>query len=395
MTTPTVTAGFEKTDRLKALPPYLFIEIDKKKRAKIASGADVINLGVGDPDRPTPKFIIDRMAKAVYDPANHRYPFDEGVPAFKDSAAAFMQKRFTLTLDPKTEILTTIGSKDGIAHLPLAVVNPGDIVLVPVPGYPVYNSGAIFAGGRPWKMELTEANGWLPDLDAIPADVAGQAKLIWVNYPNNPTAAVAPRSFYEKLLAFAQKHDLIIASDLAYSETYFDKPPVSILELPGARERAIEFHSLSKTFNMTGWRLGFAAGNAAVIGALAQVKGNCDSGQFNAVQWAGKEALDNYQHPDVLAMTDIYRQRRDALCDGLTAIGITTPKPAASFFVWGKCPAGYSSMDFAARVLDEAAVVMVPGGGFGKHCDGYFRAALTVEVDRIKQAVDRLGKIKW
>lgn len=387
--------AFEKTKRLQALPPYLFIEIDKKKRAKIASGADVINLGVGDPDRPTPQFIIDRMAKAIYEPANHRYPFDEGVPQFKDSAAAFMTDRFGLSLDPKSQILTTIGSKDGIAHLPLAVVNPDDIVLVPVPGYPVYNSGAIFAGGRPWKLELTEANGWLPDLDAIPSDVARQAKLIWVNYPNNPTAAVAPGSFYEKLVAFCEQHDILIASDLAYSETYFDQPPVSILQIPGAMERAIEFHSLSKTFNMTGWRIGFAAGNADIIGALAQVKGNSDSGQFNAIQWAGKEALDHYKHPEVLAMTETYRRRRDALCEGLSAIGIATPKPHASFFVWGKCPAGYSSMDFVARVLEEAAVVMVPGGGFGKHCDGHFRAALTVEVDRIKQAVERIGKIKW
>jgi LL-diaminopimelate aminotransferase len=394
MTSAAQTTTIDKSDRLKALPPYLFIEIDKKKRAKMASGADVINLGVGDPDRPTPKFIIDAMAKAIYDPKNHRYPFDEGVPAFRDSAAAFMAKRFGVHLSTD-QIITTIGSKDGIAHLPLAVVNPNDIVLVPAPGYPVYRSGAIFAGGRPYTMELKPELGYLPDLDAIPTDVADQARLIWVNYPNNPTAAVAPRSFYEKLVAFAQRHDLIIASDLAYSETYFDQPPVSILEIPGAIDRAIEFHSLSKTFNMTGWRIGFAVGNAKIVGALAQVKGNSDSGQFNAIQWAGKEALDNYQHPDVLAMTQTYLQRRDVLCDGLTAIGIETPKPHASFFVWGKCPAGYSSMDFAARVLEEAAVVLVPGGGFAPHCDGYFRAALTVEVDRIQQAVDRIARMKF
>ncbi|MBI1369498.1 MAG: aminotransferase class I/II-fold pyridoxal phosphate-dependent enzyme [Planctomycetes bacterium] len=391
----TSSRTIEKSDRLKALPPYLFIEIDKKKRAKIASGADVINLGVGDPDRPTPKFIIDRMAKAIYDPKNHRYPFDEGVPAFKDSAASFMERRFGVKLDPATQILTTIGSKDGIAHLPLAVVNPGDIVLVPSPGYPVYHSGAVFAGGRPWKMDLTEANGYLPDLSAIPEDVASQAKLIWVNYPNNPTAAVAPMAFYESLVEFARKYGIIIASDLAYSETYFDEPPRSILEVPGAMDCAIEMHSLSKTFNMTGWRLGFAAGNREVIAALAQVKGNSDSGQFNAVQWAGKEALDHYDHEEVKAMTETYRQRRDALCDGLGAIGIETPKCAASFFVWGKCPKGMSSMDFVGRVLEEAAVVMVPGGGFGAHCDKYFRAALTVEVDRIREAVERIGKIKW
>ena len=387
--------NFEKSERLKALPPYLFIEIDKKKRAKIASGADVINLGIGDPDKPTPSFIIDKMAEAIRDAKNHRYPFDEGVPAFKDSAAAFMAERFGVKLDPASEILTTIGSKDGIAHLPLAMVNPGDVVLVPAPGYPVYNSGAIFAGGRPWKMDLTAENGYLPDLEAIPVDVAEQARLIWINYPNNPTAAVAPLTFYQLLVEFARKHDIIIASDLAYSETYFEEPPHSILEIDGARECAIEFHSLSKTFNMTGWRLGFAAGNPEVIGALAQVKGNCDSGQFNAIQWAGKEALDNYKHDDVLAMTQTYRQRRDALCDGLSAAGIETPRCAASFFVWGKCPAGVSSMDFVSRVLDEAAVVLVPGGGFAPHCDDSFRAALTVDVDRIEEAVDRISKIKW
>jgi len=385
--------AFEKSDRLKALPPYLFIEIDKKKRAKIASGADVINLGIGDPDRPTPKFIIDKMAEAIYDPKNHCYPFDEGVPAFKDSAAAFMKARFGLDLDKGSEILTTIGSKDGVAHLPLACVNPDDIVLVPSPGYPVYNSGAIFAGGRPWKMDLTAENNWLPDLDAIPTDVAAQARLMWINYPNNPTAATAPLSFYEKLVAFAKEHDIIIASDLAYSETYFDEPPHSILEVDGAMDCCVEMHSLSKTFNMTGWRIGFVAGNADVVGALAQVKGNCDSGQFNAIQWAGKEALDNYQHADVLAMTETYRERRDVLCEGLSGIGIEAPKPGASFFVWGKVPDGFNSMDFAAKVLDEADTVIVPGAGFAPHCDGFFRAALTVEVDRLKEAVERISKI--
>ena len=387
--------AFEKTERLKALPPYLFIEIAKKKQAKLAAGADVINLGIGDPDRPTPRFIIDQMAEAIYEPKNHSYPFDEGVPAFRDSAAAFMSERFGVKLDAGSEILTTIGSKDGIAHLPLAAVNPGDVVLVPAPGYPVYNSGAIFAGGRPWTMELTDANDYLPDLDAIPADVAEQAKLIWVNYPNNPTAATAPLGFYEKLVAFARKHDLIIASDLAYSETYFDAPPHSVLEVDGAKERTIEFHSLSKTFNMTGWRIGFAAGSAEVIGALAAIKGNCDSGQFNAIQWAGKEALDNVNHSDVTAMRDLYRERRDALCEGLSSVGIDTPKPGASFFVWGRTPGNMKSMDFATRVLEEADVVLIPGRGFAEHCDGYFRAALTVEVDRINEAVERIGKINW
>lgn len=387
--------AFTKSQRLQALPPYLFIEIDKKKRAKLEAGADVINLGVGDPDRPTPSFIIDAMAEAIRDPKNHQYPFDEGVPEFKTAAAAFMAERFGVRLDAGSEIIATIGSKDGIAHLPLAVVNGDDVVLVPAPGYPVYHSAATFAGGRPWTMDLSEANGWLPDLDTIPPDVADQASLIWVNYPNNPTAATAPRSFYETLVRFAEKSDLVIASDVAYSETYFDDPPASVLQVDGARERTIEFHSLSKTFNMTGWRIGFACGAAEVVGALGQVKGNCDSGQFNAIQWAGKAALEQYRHADVTAMLDVYRERRDTLCDGLTAIGIETPRSKASFFVWGKCPAGYGSMDFAGRVLEEADVVLIPGKGFAPHCDGYFRAALTVEADRIREAVDRIARIKW
>ena len=387
--------AFAKSKRLQALPPYLFIEIDRKKRAKLAAGADVINLGVGDPDRPTPAFIIDRMAEAVRDPANHRYPFDEGVPEFRQAAGRFMQQRFGVQLDAPTEVITTIGSKEGIAHLPLAVVNPDDIVLAPAPGYPVYHSGAVFAGGRPWTMALTEANGWLPDLDAIPADVADQARLIWVNYPNNPTAATAPLSFYEQLVAFAQQHDLIIASDVAYAETYFDQRPHSVLEVAGAIERTIEFHSLSKTFNMTGWRIGFACGGADIVAALAQVKANCDSGQFNAIQWASVAALDNVDHVEVRAMLDVYRQRRDALCDGLSEIGCLTPKPSASFFVWGRVPSGYTSMQFAERALDEADVVLIPGAGFAPHCDDYFRAALTVDVERIREAVQRLSKIAW
>ncbi len=386
--------AFEKSQRLQALPPYLFLEIDKKKRAKIESGADVVNLGVGDPDQPTPKFIIDRMAEAIYDAGNHRYPFDEGVPAFRDAAVGFMQRRFGVELT-RDHVLTTIGSKDGISHLPLAAVNPDDIVLVPSPGYPVYNAGTLFAGGRPWTMELREENGWLPDLDAIPGDVARQAKVIWVNYPNNPTAAVASKAFYERLVQFAQEYNLIIASDLAYSEVYFDEPPHSVLEVPGALERTIEFHSLSKTFNMTGWRIGFACGAPDVIAALGQVKGNCDSGQFNAIQWAGTTALENTDHADVRATVDAYRERREALCDGLNEVGCSVSAPAASFFVWGKCPEGYSSMDFAGRVLEEAAVVLIPGGGFAPHCDGYFRAALTVGVDRIQEGVDRLKRMQW
>lgn len=388
---------FTKSQRLQALPPYLFIEIDKKKRALLAAGKDVINLGVGDPDLPTHTFIIDEMAKAIYDPKNHRYPFDEGVPAFRQAAAAFMNRRFTIAgtpLDADKNILTTIGSKDGIAHLPLAVVNPGDVVLVPQPGYPVYNTGAQFAGGKPYLMPLLEKNDFLPDFDAIPEAIKQQARLIWLNYPNNPTAATAPLSFYEKAVALAHKYNWVIANDLAYGEVYFEEAPRSILEVPGAIDVAIEFHSLSKSFNMTGWRIGWAAGNPAIVAALGQVKGNVDSGQFNAIQVAGKVALDHYDHPDVKKQMAIYRERRDALHTGLTHLGWNFRKPTAGFFCWANTPKNLPSMDLCSRLIEEAHVVTVPGAGFGPAGEGFLRMALTVDVSRIQEAVERIGKLK-
>lgn len=386
--------AFVKSQRLQALPPYLFIEIDKKKRALLAAGKDVINLGVGDPDLPTHKFVIDEMAKAIYDAKNHRYPFDEGVPAFRQGAAAFMQKRFGVAVDADKNVITTIGSKDGIAHLPLAVVNPGDVVLVPQPGYPVYNTGAQFAGGVPHIMPLLEKNDFLPDLDAIPEDVKKKAKLIWLNYPNNPTAATAPRAFYEKAVAMAHKYGWVIANDLAYGEVYFEEAPRSILEIPGAIDVAIEFHSLSKSFNMTGWRIGWAVGNPAVVAALGQVKGNVDSGQFNAIQVAGAAALANFDHADVKKQMAIYRERRDALHAGLTAQGWQFRKPSAGFFCWANTPKGIPSMDLCGRLIEEAYVVTVPGAGFGPAGEGFLRMALTVDVSRIKEAVERIGKLK-
>ncbi len=386
--------SFTKSQRLQALPPYLFIEIDRKKRALLAAGKDVINLGVGDPDLPTHKFIIDEMAKAIYDPKNHRYPFDEGVPAFRHAAARFMQKRFGVAVDADKNIITTIGSKDGIAHLPLAVINPGDVVLVPQPGYPVYASGAIFSGGRVHHLPLLESNDFLPDLDAIPEDVRQHARLLWLNYPNNPTAATAPLSFYEKAVAMAKQYNWIIANDLAYGEVYFEHPPCSILQVPGAMDVAIEFHSLSKSFNMTGWRIGWAVGSPAVVAALGQVKGNVDSGQFNAVQVAGAAALEHYDHPDVKQQMDIYRRRRDTLHGGLSALGWKFRKPTAGFFCWVNTPQGISSMDLCNRLLEEVHVVTVPGAGFGPAAEGYLRMALTVDESRLREAVARIGSLK-
>jgi len=387
--------AFRKAERLEALPPYLFVQIDRKKREAIAAGKDVIDLGVGDPDRPTPKFIVERMARAIEDPSNHRYPFDQGVPAFRQQAAEWLASRYNVELDPQTELITTIGSKEAIGHLPLAVVNPGDYVLVPQPGYPVYQAATIFAGGVPYHMELREANEWLVDLDAIPQDVRRRAVLMFLNYPNNPTAAVAPLEFYERVVAFAREHDILVAQDAAYNEVFFEQRPPSILQVPGAKEVAVEFHSLSKTFNMTGWRLGFVAGHPEAIRALAAVKANLDSGQFNAIQWAGAEALAHGDHVEVRAQQDIYRERRDILVEGLQQAGFRVRKPSATFYVWAACPDGWDSMRLANRLLEEASVVVIPGVGFGRAGEGYFRAGLTLETDRIAQAVERIRRLTF
>lgn len=388
---------FQRAQRLERLPPYLFIEIDRKKRAARAAGRDVIDFGVGDPDRPTPGFIVDRMAEAIRDPANHRYPHDAGVPEFKQTVAAWFARRFGVTLDPAHEVLTVIGTKEGLGHLPLAVVDPGDVALVPQPGYPVYQSSTLFAGGEPWIMPLTEKRGFLPDLDAIPRDVLDRSALMFVNYPNNPTGAVAGPDFYEQCVGLARRHDFIVCSDAAYTEVYFDDRdrPRSMLEVPGAKDVCVEMHSLSKTFNMTGWRLGFAAGNPDVLAALAKIKANVDSGQFNAIQHAGVAAIAGMDRPEVAAIRDLYRRRRDALVPALQRVGFAVQPPRASFYVWARCPSGYDSMRCAGKLLDEADIVAIPGIGFGLGGDDYVRFALTVEVERIALAAERLARLRW
>lgn len=388
---------FQRANRLEALPPYLFIEIDRAKRAAIAAGRDVIDFGIGDPDQPTPAFIIDRMAKAIYDPKNHPYPFDSGSNAFRAEAAKFFDRRFGVLLDPATELLVLIGSKEGLGHLPLAVINPGDVALVPTPGYPVYAAASIFAGGEIHRMPLSAERGFLPDLDAIPAKVLAKTRLMFLNYPNNPTGAIAPLSFYEKSVALAKRHDFIICSDAPYTEMYFDDDdrPHSILEVPGAKDVCIEMHSLSKTFNMTGWRIAFAVGNPDVLAALHKVKGNMDSGVFNAIQDAGIEALRGYEREEVASLRGMYRERRDALVACLAAAGFGVQAPRATFYVWAKCPAGYDSMACAKKLLDDAAIVAIPGVGFGEPGAGYVRFALTVNKERIAEAADRMAGITW
>ena len=353
------TTHFVKSDRLQKLPPYLFAEIDKKKKAALAAGRDVINLGVGDPDRPTPAPIIQSLQHHVENPSFHQYALDQGAPELRQSIARFCQQRYGLDLDPNSEILPLIGSKEGIAHFPLAVLNPGDISLVPDPCYPVYRSSSWFAGADVYTMPLEASHGFRPDLDAIPADVYARTRLMFLNYPNNPTGGVADLAFYEKVVELARTHDFVLAQDAAYNEMYFDQPPPSALQVDGAKDHVVEFHSLSKTFNMTGWRVGFAIGGAPLIAALAQVKANTDSGIFTAIQHAAKTALDDYNTitPPLRAM---YKDRRDAFVAGLQKIGWRVEPAEATFYVWIPCPQGLSSTEVCGRILDEADVVVTP-----------------------------------
>jgi LL-diaminopimelate aminotransferase len=376
------------------------VEIDRKKREAIAAGRDVIDFGVGDPDQPTPSFIVDRMADAIRRPGNHRYSLGMGGIEFRTAVADFFVRRFGVKLDPKTEVVTLLGSKEGIGHLPTAVVNPGEMVLIPDPGYPVYTGGTIFAGGKCHTMPLRESNGWLPVLSDIPTEVCRSAKLMFLNYPNNPTAACAPLTFFEEAVAFARKHNFLIAQDAAYSEVFFDSahPPPSILQVEGAKGVAVEFHSLSKTFNMTGWRLGFAVGNAEALAALAKVKNNMDSGVFGAVQEAGVEALGGICRAELvthIGPDGTYRRRRDVLVAGLREAGWSVAAPQATFYVWAKCPGGLDSMTVASRILDKADVVVIPGVGFGQCGEGYVRFALTVDETRTREAVSRIARLQW
>ncbi len=387
--------AFEISDRLKKLPPYLFVAIDEAKAQAIAAGVDVIDLGVGDPDLPTPEHIVQRLITAAQNPANHHYPSSQGLAAFREAAAQWCRERFGLDLDPQREVVSLIGSKEGIAHMPLAFVNPGDVVLVPTPAYPVYHIGTLFAGGQTYYLPLTEDKGFLPDLSAIPEDVISRARMIWLNYPNNPTAAVATKDFFTKVVEFAREHNLIVCHDAAYTEIYYDdfRPP-SFLEAPGAKEVGIEFHSLSKTYNMTGWRIGFAIGNPELIGALTKVKSNIDSGVFQAVQEAAIEALTGDQ-TCVAKAREIYRERRDVVVEGLRSLGFRVQNPQATFYVWASTPPGYSSADFATRLLKEAGIVVTPGAGFGEPGEGYFRIALTVDKERLTEAIERIKGVQF
>ncbi len=377
-------------DRARNLPPYLFASIDIMKRDAISRGVDLIDLSIGDPDIPTPAHIVEAMKTAIGKPEHHRYPSYEGMYSFRDAVAGWYGQRFNVKLDPETEVISLIGSKEGIGHIPLAFINPGDVVLVPSPGYPVYPVATAFAGGEPYLMPLRDENDFLPDLGAIPDAVSKNAKLMFLNYPNNPTASVARKGFFEAAISFAERHNVIICHDAAYSEIYYDgNKPLSFLEVDGAKEVGIEFHSLSKTYNMTGWRIGFAVGNKDVISGLGKIKSNLDSGVFQAIQEAGTEALKSKENI-LSTIRNTYQVRRDIFFNGLSGLGFQLKKPEATFYLWAKVPAPFDSTAFVAHLLEKAGVLGTPGVGFGTPGEGYIRFALTQPVERTKEALERI-----
>lgn len=378
--------------RIREIPPYLFAGIERKIEEYKEKGIDIISFGIGDPDLPTPDFIIEKMAEEIKNPENHQYPSSVGMLSFRESVANWYKKRFQVELDPTSEVVSLIGSKEGIANISYCYIDPGDISLVPDPGYPVYGIGTSFAGGEPYYMPLKEENGFLPDLKAIPEEVAKKAKILWISYPNNPTGATAPLSFFEEVVDFAKKYDILVCHDNAYSEVCYDgyRPP-SFLEVKGAKDVGIEFNSLSKPFNMTGWRIGFAVGNAEVIETLGRYKSNVDSGAFQAVQYAAMAGLDSDQSA-VEANRAIYAKRRDVIVDAFNDLGWNLEAPKATFYIWAPVPKGYTSASFAEYVLDQAGIVVTPGSGYGPSGEGYFRISLTIPEERVREAAERLKK---
>ncbi len=381
------------SNRINALPPYLFSVIDESKGKMIAAGVDVIDLGVGDPDLPTYPHIVDSLREAVCDPKTHHYPSYTGMPEFRIAAAEWCEKYKGIELDPANEVLALIGSKEAIAHIPIAFINRGDVVLYTDPGYPVYKIGALFAGGEPYPLHLKAENNFLPDLDSISEEVLQKAKLFFFNYPNNPTTATADMVFFDKVAKFCKKHDIIAVHDNAYSQITYDgyKSP-SFLSAKGAMDIGIELYSHSKTYNMTGWRLGFAVGNKALIQGLGKVKSNVDSGVFDAIQIAGIAAL-NFPQTNVEETNKIYEERRNALIEGLKAMSLGVKLPKATFYIWAPVPKSFSSISFAKLLLEEAGIVATPGVGFGEAGEGYIRFALTKPVEKIKEAVERMKKL--
>lgn len=377
--------------RVQQLPPYLFAEISRKIAAKKAQGVDVISFGIGDPDLPTPPHVLDALREAAGDPANHRYPESDGLPELRGSMAGWYRRRFGVELDPTTQVVPLIGSKEGIGHVSLCFIDPGDVALVPDPAYPVYAVGTMFAGGEIAPLPLEEERGFLPVLDAVPADVAHRAKVLWINYPNNPTGACATLDFFERVVHFARRFDVAVLHDLAYADvTYDGYAPPSFLQVPGAAEVGMEFNSLSKTYNMTGWRVGMAVGNAAMVDALTRVKSNLDSGIPQAIQRMAIAAMEGPQ--DVIAEHNgIYQRRRDRVVAALRGLGLHVEPPKASLYIWARLPEGERSIDFAGRLLDDTGVVVTPGIGYGERGEGYVRLSLTTPDDRVDEGLRRLA----
>jgi len=389
MTNPT----FEPADRITGLPPYLFAELDRRIAAKRAEGADVISFGVGDPDFPTPPHVVEAMHKAIDDPETHHYPSYAGLPELREAIATWMEKRFGTKLDPSTEVLPTWGSKEGVVHLPWALLGEGDIALWADPGYPPYDVGTRLAQATPVSLPLRGENGFLPDFDEITADVRERTKLMWLNYPGNPTGATCELDVFERAVEFGRANGAVIAHDAAYSEiTYDSYVAPSILQAQGASEVAVELHSFSKSFNMTGWRIGWICGSAPVIEALGRLKTNLDSGVFTAIQRAAIAGLEG--PTDFLdAQLAVFAKRRDIAVEGLKDAGLAAWTPKGSFYLWVPVPDGETSASFASKLLDEAAVVVAPGNGYGEHGEGYVRFSLTLADDRLEEGIERIRKI--
>jgi len=379
--------------RIQTIPPYLFAEIDRKKEEAIKKGVDIINLGIGDPDQPTPNNIIEKLRESVKDPKTHDYPPYAGTAKFRQAVTLWYKNRFGVDLDPDNEVMALIGSKEGIAHVFLAFIDPGDFSLIPDPAYPVYKTGTLFANGFPYIMPLLEKNNFLPDLEEIDKDIAQKAKLMFISYPNNPTAAVANKDFFEKVVKFANKYDILVCHDFAYSEMTFDDYKAnSFLEVDGAKEVGIEFHSLSKTYNMTGWRLGFVVGNKKAISALSIIKTNIDSGAFKAIQQAGIEALTGPQD-NIEKMNKIYTGRRNVVINGLNKLGWNLKPTKATFYIWIPTLNKMNSMEFSNLLLEKTGIIVTPGIGYGEYGEGYVRIALTVEEKRLEETIERLKSL--
>ena len=377
--------------RLGLVPPYLFAELERKIEEKTKAGIDVISLGIGDPDLPTPAAVVEEMQRQVARPETHTYPSNRGLAAFREAVTGFYHERFGVDIDPEREVIPVLGGKEGVAHIAFACLDPGDICLSPEPGYPPYTSGPLFAGGDLHYLPLREELGFAPDFDAIPSDVLARANLLFLNYPNNPTGAIAPEALFRSVVELANEHDLIVVHDNSYSEIAFDgyRPP-SFLETPGAKDVGVEIFSLSKGWNMTGWRIAWVAGNADIVESYRRLKTNLDSGMFDALQLAAVAALTR-AHDFPKEMSEVYRRRRDLMIESLTAIGLPASPPKATPYIWVRVPDGYNAASFTELVLEEAAVVLSPGSSFGPSGEGYVRISLTVADERLDEAARRIA----